>query len=454
MGPALEYSLSVNQEEILSTTASGAGGTEAFGLPFWLCVVFFIIEYGRPEDVLPGVASLHLPALVIISLGLALLISGKIALNNLQTKSFIAFLGMMVIHVPFAVNNGAAFYTTLDMMNFFIVYLAVINFVDSFKKFQVMINTWIGSAIYLAVSGLSNKGSGNGAFFGDENDLALFLNMIVPLGFFLALQAKTNSKRFWFLLITGIFLYSNTAGLSRGGFLGTIAVGLYCWLRSPRKILSLTAIVLLSLVFLQLAPKGYWERMNTITTETDDPDSSGSDRIYTWTAAWKMFLDYPILGVGPANFPWNVANYEPAEGFGAHDGMVGRSRAGRQAHSLYFTLIPEWGIVGTILYAWMVLSLLKDLRLIRKKLGEHQQQSEEGPYFSERARYLSLALEGSLVSFLVSGAFISVLYYPHFWIWMALVVALKRQVMTSGPEPETIQPHWSHSPSTKPLLQP
>ena len=130
-----------------------------------------------------------------------------------------------------------------------------------------------------------------------------------------------------------------------------------------------------------------------------------------------------------------------------------RLRVGREAHSLYFTLIPEFGAVGTILYIWMVLSSLKNLRFIRKKMREHHQQSEGDPYFPERIRYLTLALEGSLVGFLVSGVFISVLYYPHFWIWMALVVALRRQVMTSIPDPEIMQRHWSPA-STKPALQP
>jgi O-antigen ligase len=261
---------------------------------------------------------------------------------------------------------------------------------------------------------------------------------MIPFSFFLGMHAKANSKRLWFLIITGIFLLCNVVGLSRGGFIGMIAVGLYCWLRSPRKILSLTAVVLLILIILQLAPEGYWDEMGTITTETDNPYSTGNDRIYSWKAAWKMFLDYPILGVGSGNFPWNFQNYEPAEGFGGNEREAGRGHGGRQAHSLYFTLIPEFGTVGTLLYAWMVLSSLKDLRLIRKKLREQRQQSGGDTYFRERIRYLTLALEGSLVGFLVSGTFISVLYYPHFWIWMALVVTLKRQVVLSIPGPESM----------------
>jgi hypothetical protein len=34
-------------------------------------------------------------------------------------------------------------------------------------------------------------------------------------------------------------------------------------------------------------------------------------------------------------------------------------------------------------------------------------------------------MEGSLIGFIVSGVFISILWYPSLWIMMALVVALR-----------------------------
>ena len=39
--------------------------------------------------------------------------------------------------------------------------------------------------------------------------------------------------------------------------------------------------------------------------------------------------------------------------------------------------------------------------------------------------YLARAMEGSLIGFIVSGVFISTLWYPSLWIMMALVVALR-----------------------------
>jgi probable O-glycosylation ligase (exosortase A-associated) len=430
--------LSEQREGILKTVR-GRG----FGLPFWLTVLYLAFEYGRPQNSLPGLGALHLPAVITVSLGLALLTSGRVDLSDIQSKLFIVFVGLMASLVPFAVNNYMAFYTTLAMMLLFITYLSIVHFVDSFQKFQTIANAWIGCHLYLAIICIIKKGTGVGGGFGDENDVALALNMIIPFSFFLALEAKAQSKRVLFLVITGIFVVADVATFSRGGFIGLVAVGLYCWLRSPRKFLSAIAVLLLIFTMLQFAPKGYWDEMNTITTDADNPNGTGQGRMYAWKAAWKMFLDYPILGVGPDNFPWNFSDYEPPGGFGGNASEEGHTNGGRAAHSIYFTVIPELGTVGTILFAWMVLSSLRDLRFIRNRIKQNPQQLEEDRHFQERVRYLTLALGGSLAGYLVSGIFLSVLYYPNFWIWMALVVALKRQVVSSIPGPERARYRWA-----------
>src|SRR5690606_10385394 len=45
----------------------------------------------------------------------------------------------------------------------------------------------------------------------------------------------------------------------------------------------------------------------------------------------------------------------------------------------------------------------------------------------DRGRFLSLmsiGLDGALVGFMVSGSFVTVLYYPYLWINLAMTVAL------------------------------
>lgn len=405
------------RQEAIIRTAGAVVERRAYGLPFYLTLIYLALEYGRPQASIPVLELLHLPAVITILLAFALIGSGKLRLDNAQTKLFMALLVLMAAHVPFDVNNYWAFETTREMAITFVAYLAILTFIDSFEKFQAMITAWIAIHVYLAITGIIKGGVGIGGFLGDENDFALALNMIIPFGIFLAMEAKEKSKRILFFVITGIFVVCNVLTLSRGGFVGLVAVGLYCWIKSPRKIQSGLLVVLLILTMTLFASQRYWERIQSIQKESQEGSTgSGQERIYSWTAAWEMFLDYPVFGVGPGNFNWNFETYEPQKGFG------GKLHGGRAAHSLYFTLLSELGIAGVIIYFLMLKANWKDRKeLIR--LGINNKE----PIF-KKAHYLTLALSGSLVGFLVSGTFISVLYYPSFWILIAFSLALRKVV--------------------------
>jgi O-antigen ligase len=409
------------QRETTIGIAAVTGERPTYGAPFYLILLYLALEYGRPQEMIPGFGSIHLPAVVTIFLAVALIASGRINLRDPHTRLFGALLVLMAVHIPFALNNYWALHTTRAMLITFVAYLAIVTFVDSFQKLQAMITAWIVIHTYVAIVGIMNRGVGTGGTLGDENDVALAINMAIPFAFFLALEARAKSKGILCLIITGIFLVCNAVTLSRGGFVGLIVVGLFCWLRAPRKIVSTVAVLLLAFSMVHFAPDKYWEEVHTILEEADNPVGTGQGRIHSWKAGWRMFLDYPILGVGPGNFPWHIASYEPPEGF------AGILHGGRAAHSVYFTLIPELGIVGTILFAWMLYLSLKDLRFIRRVAREASGKTlEKGSWLHRKIDYVALALEGSLLGFLVSGAFLSALYYPNFWIWMGMVKALRR----------------------------
>jgi len=86
------------------------------------------------------------------------------------------------------------------------------------------------------------------------------------------------------------------------------------------------------------APPTYWNEMKTIQTEGSEK-GTGKERVESWKAGWRMFLDHPIIGVGALNFGVWFAEYFPERS---------HMMWGRVAHSLYFTLIPEMGIIGTL----------------------------------------------------------------------------------------------------------
>jgi O-antigen ligase len=392
-------------------------------MPYRLTVLLVLLEFGRPQDLLPFLAPLRLSFLVTIALGFALTTSRKIDLSDKQTRLFLGLLILMALHVPLAENHFRALMSLKTMVLTFLAYLGIVMSINKVSKFRTFITLWLGVHILLAFHGIVKHGQGVGGFLADENDFAMTLNMIVPFAFFLAQTEQRRTKKLLYFGLTGLFVLAIIVSFSRGGFVGLLVVGLYCWLRSPKKLRSLAVIVALGLLVSLAAREGYRERIDSIWVEGASA-GTGEDRVFMWKVAWKMFLSNPVIGVGPDNFPVRFEDYEPVER------LYGVTRAWRAAHSLYFTLLPELGLVGVVLFLRTLYFIRKDLVAIRRSTP---QRLKDAPRTTSTILPYAYAMEASLWGFLVSSIFISTLYYPNFWVTMGLVVALRRIVTLEPP---------------------
>jgi hypothetical protein len=184
------------------------------------------------------------------------------------------------------------------------------------------------------------------------------------------------------------------------------------------------------------APEEYWEEIKSTTSDETLETGTGAQRMYTWEIGWEMFLGNPIMGVGQGNFPWTFEEYQGDRTF------QDRSLAGRAAHSLYFTLLPELGLVGFGLFMGMLLHSFKDLRWvshtavrygIRKAypgIGKEMNHPEDVLNRDKLrdALFFARAIEAAFIGYLVSSIFVSTLYYPTFWVLTALAVSLRNCV--------------------------
>lgn len=391
--------------------------------PFYLILVFLFFEYARPQLLIPVLHYFHIPAVTVILMSVSMFFAKKLYLKDKQTILYILLLVEMVIHGPIAVNNYWAFQVFYSMSTTFIVYIAIINFVDSSYKYDQLIRFWLKIFIVLAVIGIIKRGIGVGGFIGDENDFCMALNMIIPFSLFGIFSEKRLNGKLYLIFLSCLFLYVIILTDSRGGFVGLVSVAVYCWLKSNKKVVVGVLMVIFIMFAVVIAPQKYWDEVRSITTENTaaNPYGTGAQRIYAWRLGWHMFLDNPVIGVGQGNYPWRVWDMEQKLGVQWHE----RSLAGRAAHSLYFTLFSELGIVGTLIYGFMVFFSMKNLSYIKKRCKKQKSKADES---WSKVYYLALALEGSLVGFLTSSVFISTLYYPNFWILCAFILSLKKIV--------------------------
>jgi O-antigen ligase len=393
-----------------------------YSWPFLFVLGYLFVDFGRPHSWLPILGYLR-PGIWVLGGGMLCLIAKRAFRVPSTGKYLVAFFALMVMLVPFSANSRMAFNFTRDFGLFlFGALLPMMAFVDSYERLRALIRFWVWIHVPLALYSITHNGIGVGSFLTDENDFALAMNMVIPYALALLLIETGTIRRTCLMLATGILVFGSTATMSRGGFIGLMSVGAMMWIRSTKKLVALAVVLVMSVAVAALAPAKYWKEVASIA-DADKAGDTGFERLYLWGIAWQMFLDHPVLGVGPGNYQYNNQNYEdPAR--------VARGRHvwGQVAHSLYFTLLPEYGIVGTVLFAAMIIKTVRDRRRVLRG-GRALLQRSDALSDEERDRIRTLmqlagTMDTSLVALLTTGAFISVLYYPHVWILTAFTTVV------------------------------
>ncbi|MBI2886690.1 MAG: O-antigen ligase family protein [Chloroflexi bacterium] len=245
-----------------------------------------------------------------------------------------------------------------------------------------------------ALYGLSQAGSGSGptgyllgggalrAFgsFGQPNPFAAYLALLLGLGSGLAL-AFSSYARGKLLTPLGLLLlgcgglmvlallssYSRSALLALGTG-ATVIVALH----SRRAVLALGAGLLVGLALLLL---GAWGLLPPVVTSRlvvlaenftlfDARDITLTSqnfplvqRMAIWQAAWEMFLDHPLVGVGIGSFDAVYLRYA----------LPGWPYLPGHAHNYYLNLLAETGILGLGAYLALLGSLWwQALRTVRR----------------------------------------------------------------------------------------
>jgi probable O-glycosylation ligase (exosortase A-associated) len=374
---------------------------------FFLTLLYLVVDYGRPQDILP-IGFMRPAMIIVLILTFFILFSNKIRFSNSkQTLLIWCFVILTAIFVPFALNNYFAYHTTRSMLIYMPFILSTIIIVNSIERLKKLISVSIIVMVYVCFYSLSHKGQGSGSYLQDENDLSLYINTILPFCYFLLFYEKNKVKKISYAIAIAIGLTSVVFSFSRGGFLGLVCIAAIAWLFSSKKLTSLILICLSATVIYIYSGESYKKEMSTIT---NTQEGTARGRTLSWKAGWDMFLDNP-LGVGGGNFSCRFPEYQSDE--------FKKGMWGRVAHSLWIDLIAELGIFGIIIYLALLYYNIKDIFLI-KNMKTNGDQDLRYLY------HLSCAFIASLAGFFTSATFLSVLYYPHYWYLTGILVAMRK----------------------------
>ena len=150
---------------------------------------------------------------------------------------------------------------------------------------------------------------------GDPNFFAQILLVLVPLALCLGWHAGHRLTKVCAFASAGLMTIATVFTYSRGGALALGIVLLLSFL--GRKIWSPRAavVVVVASVLLLMLPADFTSRLTTIrqllpgSADVLHPDSSFEERKLLTTAAWRMLLDHPVLGVGAGNYTVHFDRY-------------------------------------------------------------------------------------------------------------------------------------------------
>lgn len=376
---------------------------------FWgrLLALYFVVDYCRPQDIISILSYARVG--MILSIFFIYYLMKNLPLIDSKAKELrlmAYFIVLMATYIPFAHNGFFAYRETKSVLLFFPVMSAMVLLLDSQQSLRKLFHLQGFISVWLAGWGLLHNGRGPGSFLEDENDLALYAVCWLPFFIYLFLSASNKREALQSSIYVGSAIVIVVITSSRGGFLGLVSVALVYWWYSRYKFRISIAFLIAVAVALALIDPSYWQEMGTISDTSDD---TANERILSWRAAGAMFMDNP-LGVGAGNFRVLFHLYQPEE--------LTRNMWGRAAHSLWFTLLPELGIIGIVIYFRMILNAYSNSRWIKK-------QSKKQGGIDRSTDELATACLAAMAGFFAAATFISVLYYKHFFYLIVIIYCAK-----------------------------
>ena len=242
------------------------------------------------------------------------------------------------------------------------------------------------------------------SFFADANGIGPALCMVLPLLLYLSRDEQRPWLKRIFQVAFACSILSVIFTFSRGAYLGLgLVLFIIVW-RSPWRMRFAVAVLVLGVIAAPLAPQRLWERLGSIKQQESEEtrDMSTVGRLQSFQTAWNIAVHRPFTGEG-FRAMWNEdiwAIYFGPSYYKAFD-----------AHSVYFEVLGEHGLLGFALYIGALVSTLISLGRLRKRWRDH-------PEYGYISRYADMT-QLSLYPFMLSGAFIPFAYFDLYYLLLA-----------------------------------
>lgn len=383
--------------------------------------LFTAVLYFRPYEHSPALSWTSTSAYWIALLTLVVFFPAQLALEgNLTARpsevSLVLLLTLMALmSIPLAISPAEAWKTFNDsFVKVVVMFIVMVNVVRTKWRLNALIYLATAVSVLLSVIAINDYRLGRlelrgvriegsiGGMFQNPNDLAMYLVIIVPVVFALAVSSRSLLLRILWAVIGLLMVSGIVVTFSRGGFLALVAgLGLLAFKlgRSRRLMVGVIAAIAL-IAFLAFAPGDYMGRVATIVNSSRDSSGSSGAREQLLVRSVLVTLRHPLLGVGMGNFHFHSIREQVT-------------------HNSYTQVGAEMGIPAMLLYTMFIIAPYRKLRRIERETLKEKRNTTWHYYFA-------VGLQCSLVAYLIGSYFSSIAYLWYLYYLVGYSICLRR----------------------------
>jgi O-antigen ligase len=407
-----------------------------------MLLVFWFLRLFKPEWILayyfPALSFLKpLPTIFVIFFCACLVFSNKKVQFD---RSMLFFVMAVSFSTLFSQNRGLSFGSLRGVGETFIVSSMFLTFLTDKERIKKLFAVYAISFVFFGVWGI--KGGGLVKAFmplADEDSFGPFMAVGFSLTYFIHYaQEKRRNARFY-LGVSGLSLIGAVASFARGTFVSLILAAVSIFTISSNKFRLIAKSLVVGFLALCLAwialPDwmGRYSREVGTIWEQGSTEGTARNRLYLWSIAWDMFVDHPLLGVGPQCYGYRISVYETPENRAKWN--EDRQLYGRATHNIYFQILSEMGSLGILAFVILIHSFAKKnfqtTRFFSTWGGRNvqyrsalEQEATHGGW-----QYYAMGLLVGMIVFLINGFFFNLLYFSWFWDLLILNSLIYHKVL-------------------------
>jgi putative inorganic carbon (hco3(-)) transporter len=397
-----------------------AFASESFA--FWMACAYLFFEYIRPQAIWSAFNIYPYWGRTFILLSL---IGWMISTHRrlIWTKITTGIITLQVVIVLSSFNAywpDVSWHHFMIFFNWVVIFFVLTQVITNKTRLYIFLLIFFLASFKLSFHGartLTLRGfafadwglSGPAGFFQNPGELAIQMLIFAPLSFYFVRGIKSYIPKsleyiLYLMPITAIITIIGTN--TRGSQLALAVQFIALILTTKHKIKTFVGVSILLYIFFSLLPEE-----QKIRFETLGHDHTSIQRKLYWQHGWQMIKDHPILGVGYFNF---IPYYNK---FHAEDIIIPHHTSAELPHNIFIQVGTDSGFTGLLIFLLLICLAFKYTCSASNSFSTTN--SHDQLY-----RCLPRGMNLSLLGLLVAGQFVTVTYYPFFWIHLVLVNAI------------------------------